>query len=56
MRKVFVEFRVCSLAVVACVFALAFACFALNPLSRHDALNHHLTTLKTDLISYNKGF
>ena len=28
----------------------------LNPLSPHDALKHHLTSLKTDLVFYNQGF
>ena len=27
-----------------------------NPLSPHDALKHHFTSLKTDLFSYNQGF
>ena len=27
-----------------------------NPLSPHDALKHHFTSLKTDLIFYNQGF
>ena len=29
---------------------------ALNPLSPHDALKHHFTSLKTDLIFLPKGF
>ena len=28
----------------------------LNPLSPHDALKHHFTFLKTDLIFYNENF
>ena len=29
---------------------------AVNPLSRHDALKHHITSLKTDLIFLQLGF
>ena len=43
------------IVVSAMISCAEFVCMFFNPLSPHDALNHHFTSLKTYLI-FSQGF